>query len=501
MAPSVQIDGRTLLSAAVANDANFQQKFWSRKIKVDARNRNPFSLFMGAEKSGQPISEKTDLKAAGGDTVTFTTTADIGGRGRFGEQSLKDHVNEFEFGTYQLQVDKRQFAIGWQHLLKYLKMRGNDMSPEQLADTLSTRWWASMERDDIMHVLLRIAYFETSGRNIIRAQGKASQADLTLADTLSTYEIEQAQVRMQAQGATPMQVRKDQFTGASIPRYLVFTPAKGGYTLDDDPKWREVVSRGGAQGVQNPYFTGEMVPWRNMLVYSCEVIDDTSDGRRQNALEPIAYLGKPIADENELTITGGGSKNATGAKTNVALHDYFANFPGYFWNVRNVEVAPTDTKTYYAILYNMLDGKYEGISYNAGAINGNTIDGDGSGTVTREVASILGTTHARYSNVHNTATGDVLIIPCTINGVPFMRSLVLGADALNIGKGAFDAERIEMNDGFTPVGSPHDATDKARGIHGIRGYQSPRDTDGRANGFLVIEHAYDVPGVALVDMQ
>ena len=499
MAPSIQIDKRTLLSAAKANDANFQQQFWSHKIRLDARDRNPFSMFMGPEKSGKPICEKSDLNAGGGDLVTFTTTAPIRGRGTMGEASLKDKVNTFSFGTYQLKVGYRAFAVGWQHLLKYLKMNGDNMSPEQLADTLSADWYGCMERDDIIHVLLRIAYFETSGRNIIRAQGVASQADLTLDHTLSTFEIEQSQVRMQAQGATPMQVDTDPGTGAEIPQFLVFTPAKGAYTLDDDPKWREVVSRSGGQGMRNPYFTGNMVPWRNMLVYSNAIIDDTADGRRQNALEPIAYLGAAIADETSTVITGGGSSYNVD-KTEVELYDYFANFPGYFWSTYEGEVAPTDANTYYAILYNMYDGTYEGISYDADAIDGNRITDAGDGTVTREVATILPTTHDRYSNAHDTSEGDVLIIPCTINGVPLMRSLVLGADALHCAKGAFDARPIEMNDGFAPTGNSKDSTDKARGIDGIRGYQSYRDTSGRAPNFLVLEHTYEVPGVTLVDM-
>lgn len=499
MPPSIQLDQRTLLSEAIANDPNFATKYWSKTIKMDARNRNPFKMFIGSEKSGSPICEKTDLSAGGGDTVTFTTTASVKGQGVKGEEMLKDKTSKFRFGTYQLKVGARRFGISWNHLLKYLKMSGTNMTPEQLANTLCSDWWGAMETDDVIQVLLNTAYFETSGRNIMRVNNRASQDDLTLADTLSTAEIEMAQQKMQAQGGKPMSMKTDKFTGAQIPRYLVFTPSKGAYTLDDDAKWREIVGRAGDRGVQNPFFTGEMIPWRNMLVYSCDLVDDTADGRLQSALEPIAYLGKALPSAASTTITGGGAYNDDGTQTDVAIFDYFANFPGFYWSTFEGEVAPADAKTYYAILYNSYDGKYEGISYDAAANDGNTLNGAGAGTVTREVATILGTGNARYSNVHNTATGDVFIIPCTKNGVPLMRSLVLGADALHLAKGTHDAVPIEHGDDFKIVGT-QEWTEKSRGIFGIRGYKSPRDTRGRANGFLVIEHTYDVPGVDLVDM-
>lgn len=486
--PVIDLKEITLLSELVSSDANFAKKAWENKVKIDARNKNEFAPLIGYEGSGKPICEKQDLKKFAGDTVTFTRTAPVRGRGRMGEESLKDNTNTFKFGTFQVKVGMRRFAIAWNQLLSLLRLRGDDMSAEQLEQELSADWWGSMEMDDIQHVLLRTAFFESSGRNVIRAGNRAARSDLTLDDTLTTGLIELAQSKLLSLGGTPIHVEKDT-SGGEIPRYVFFTPWESANSLEEEQIWRDVLQNAGARGGQNDYFTGRMPLWKQMLVHRHNIIEDTADGRIGSPLQPLALLGAAIANNSATTITGGGSYNDDGAKTNVALNDYFAHFPGFAWTTYEGEVAPTDTNTYYAIIYNLTDHKYEGISYAASGNDGNRLT-----SVTREVASIIGTGHARFSAVH---PSESLIIPCTENGVPIGFSLGLASDALYLAKGSIDAERITHGDDFrNSEGRWHH---NAAGVQGIRGYVSPQDTKGRYPNFLVAEHAREIPGVSLVD--
>jgi len=486
---AIELANVTKLSEIAAGNSNFKKKIWSRKVQIDARTRNEFKALIGGEGSGKPICEKQDAKKMNGETVTFTTTRKMKGRGRFGEQSLLDHTNKFGFGTFQVTVGMRRFAISWNQLLKLLRLGSDNMTPEQLEQELSTEWWASTEEDDIQHVLLRTALLLSGGKNVIRANNRASQDDLTLSDTLTTGVIELAQSKMLSQGGQALMLGKDTHTNGEIPQYVVFTPWETANPLNDDPKWREVVTRADSRGGRNAYFTGGMPLWNNMLIHRHNVVIDTGDGRLGSPLQPEAFLGVAIADNAATTITGGGAYNTAGTNTDVAINDYFANFPGYFWNTYEGEVAPVDNNTYYAIIYNP-DGTYEGISYTAADIDGNTIT-----DVTREVATILPTGHARYSAAH---PSEARIIPCTKNGVPLGRALVMGSDALYLAKGAVDARRIR--DGRDFMDDDGDFYNKAAGIMGIRGYTSPKDTIGRYPNFCLIEMAREIPGVDLVDM-
>ncbi|MBC2594953.1 DUF4043 family protein [Ruficoccus amylovorans] len=479
---SIELDKVTLLSELKAKDPNFAKKIWSRKIKHDARNKNPFKPLMGQDGSGMPICEKTDLNKMGGETVTFTTTAELGGQGRKGEEELKTHTNIFDFGTYGVTVGERAWAVSYNKLLQFLRLRGDDMSVEQLANSVCANWWGQMETDDIQQMFLRIARL-VAPRNMKRVNNRTSQDDLTLADTLNTGGIEYMQQALITNGATPIYVEKEKY-GGEVPQYILFSTWQNAASLEDEQKFRDVMREAAARGDKNPYFTGRLPQWKNTVVLRDNVVISSSTGRLARPIQPIAHLGQALADESATTITGGGLRNSDASRTDPALFDYFANFPGFGWTFYEGESTPADANTYYAIIYNLTDGKYEGISYTAANNNGNRL-----ASVTREVATILPTDNARYSNAH---PSDSLIIPCTKNGVPLGWSIAMGAEALLLAKGAYDAEPIQHSDDYDRV--------KGRGIHGIRGYGSPKDTIGRFPNFQVLEHAVEIPGVSLVDM-
>lgn len=476
----------TLLSEAITADPNFERKFWSAKMARDARNRNPFKPLIGGEGSGMPICEKSE-KVEGGQTITFTSTAPLMGRGRMGEQSLKDHTNKLEFGTYSLTVGLRMNAITHHELLNYLRLRKDNVTAKQLANEMNSAWWGDMEATDIEHVLLRIARL-VSPRNLKRVNNRASRADLTLSDTLQPGGIEYLQSALIRGGARPIAEQSEMY-GGRIPEYLLYTTWDGANSLWDNQEFRDVVQNAGVRGDKNAYFSNMLPKWKDMCILRNNVVNGSQKGRLGTPCMPYALLGKAIPDASSVDITGGGSYNSDASLTDVALYDFFANFEGFGWSTYENESLPADNGTYHAILYNSYDGKYEGISYTAASNNGNKLASAG---VTREVATILPTTHARYSNVHNTATGEVYIIPCTVNGVPLGWSIGMGQEALLLGKGSFDARPIYQEDEYGHF--------KSYGIDGIRGYTSPQNTVNQYPNFQVLEHAVEIPGVELVDM-
>lgn len=480
------IDKITLLSELVASDPQIARQLWNSAVHQDARDKNEFSPYIGGEGSNKPICEKNDVEAGGAQKVTFTTTAPIRGRGVQGEAELKSKTSQLLFGTFSVTIDLIRWAVSDNQLLQLLRFN-KGLTPEQLEFKLSTEWWGRREMDDIQMKFTQTARLDSNANNTVRIGNHSSLDDLAASDTLSTGVLEFAKNHLISRGGKPMDMDTD-MAGSEVPQYLFFGPKIFTDPLRDEQKFRDAVVHAQKRGDGNPRFTGKMPLWDNIMIHRHNIIWDTADGRQGSPLAPIAFLGAPLADATPTTITGGGAYNSAGTKTDPVLNDYFAYFDGYYWKTWEAESAPTDNGTYYAIIYNAnTDQKYEGISYTASDNDGNKLT-----DVTREVATVIDTGDARYSNAHPTGAW---IIPCTKNGIPFARALMLGAEAQFLAKGAIDVERIRWSDDFkNDSGRAHV---NSVGVQGIRGYSCYQDTMNRFPNFLVLEGAIEYPGIEL----
>lgn len=474
---------------------SMRKELWSETVRIDARNMNVLKASIGGEGSKKPFIDKRDLTAGGAQKVTFTTTAPVRMKGTMGESELKSHTGTLEFGDFGVIVDLRRFAVSHNQLLMYLRFN-KGLTPKQLSRKLMTELWGRMEMDDLQITLRNKAWFASDQPNVFFIGGGSSVEDITMGDTFDTTTIEQAANQLEGQGAMALATEED-VAGYEVPQYQVFGPKLLLAPLENEQKFREALLHAKERGDSNPHWTGRMPMWKNNVIQRHAVIDDSANGRQGSPLQPRARLGVALASGAEATVTGGGAYNSTGDKTDLVLFDYFSYFPGYYWKTYTGETAPTDTATYYAIIYNVTGanrGKYEIVSYAAADNDGNLLE------TTREVDAddqkTKLTVAGRYSNVHPTGS---LIIPCNSQGVPIGYALHMGAEALFLARGAIDAERIQHKDDFeNDSGQAHL---HGIGIQGIRGYSPYEDTIGRYPNFLLVVGAIEYPGLDLVDLE
>lgn len=478
----------------IAADPQLQKQLWSESINLDARNDNPMKDFIGGEKSGKPIIEKKDLNAGQGQKVTFTTQAPVGGRGVMGAAELKSKTAKLVYGTFGVTVDMRRFAISEDQLVELLRFNQGE-SRESLLYSLCKQWWASMEADDLQIVLRDKALFAASQPNVFRIGGGADTNAIKLTHTFDTGTIEEGQNQLIGQGAMPLSVQTDD-AGSEVPEYMVFGARRFLNPLEDEQKFREAINYTQmGKGKDAFYMNGKYPMWKQNVIARHNIKFDSGNKKQGSPLLPIAFLGAALADGSSTTVTGGGKHNSAGSLTDVDLYDYFSYFGGYYWKTYSTETAPTDSNTYYALIYNVSGankGKYEVVSYSAANNNGNRL------TVTRELDTdgqkTKLTAQGLYSNVHPNGSW---IIPCNKWGVPIGRALHMGAEALFMAKGAVDAEEIFWKDDFqNRSGRAHI---NSSGIQGIRGYAPYEDSIDRYPNYVLVEGALDY-GLALKDI-
>jgi hypothetical protein len=383
----------------VSGNAELQRTLWSESISLDARDQNPLKDFIGAEKSGKPIIEKRDLAAGGSQKVIFTSMAPIGGQGVRGGSELKSKTAKPVYGTWGVTVDMRRFAISEDQLVELLRFNQGE-SRETLLYDLCKQWWGMMEADDIQITLRDKALFATDQPNVYRIGGGSSVDEITLEDTFDTGTIEESVNQLIGLGADPLGIDMDE-AGSEVPEYLTFGPRRFLQSLEDEQKFREAVLHAQNRGGENFHWTGKYPRWKESLIHRHNIKWDSGNKRQGSPLLPFAKLGVALANGGEATVTGGGSHNSDGSKTDTVLYDYFSTFGGYYWKTYSTETAPTDNNTYYAIIYNVSGanrGKYEIVSWAAADNNGNTlettreVDADGQKTALEAAG--------RYTNAH-----------------------------------------------------------------------------------------------------
>lgn len=463
-------------------DANPDMKavIWSSLVLHDARSRNVMKEFIGSESQRLPVCEKTDLSKGAAEDVVFTTMAPVRGQGVLGETQLKDKTHKLNYGTFRVTVDLLRHAVSFSQLMNHLRK----LSPHQASAKVMAEWYGRKEEDDIQITMRNKALYEHP-ENLIRVGGHANQADLEPSDTFNTSVIEEAKAKLIAQGGEEIAMDKAP-SGADNPQYIVFAPDQILRPLRSSQNYLLALRDADRRGDENRLFRGRYAMWENMVIYPHNVKHDTGDGRQGSPLQPLAYLGEELEDENATTVTGGGAKYAGGDS------DYMAYLGGFAWPLHSTESAPTGqaSKTFYAIIYNLTGddkGKYEGISWTGGNNDGNKLT-----SVTREVSSIIEDSDPKFTNEHPPGS---LIIPCTANGVPIGYALAMGAHALYYAKGSIPAEPIFHWDDFK--NSRGEAHLTGVGMQGIRGMAPYRDTIGRLPNYLLIETAYNIPGIEL----
>ena len=460
---------------------DMKARIWSSLVLHDSRSRNHLREFIGSEGSGKPIIEKTDLSKGGAEEVVFTTMAPVRGQGVLGETQLKDKTHKLRWGTFKVAVDLMRHAVSFSQLVDAMRK----LSPHQASAMVMREWYGRKEEDDCQTRLRNRALLEHP-ENLVRVGGHSSNADLLSEDTMNTSIIEEAKAKLIAQGAKELEMQKDA-SGADVPQYVIFAPDQILRPLRRSNHYQQALRDADNRGDRNRLFSGKYAMWEGVVVYPHNVKIDSADGRQGSPLQPKAFLGTALSGDSATQITGGGAAYAAG------ISDYFAYFPGFGWKITDNEQLPDDTKIHYAIIYNLTGddaGKYEGISYEASGNDGNRLT-----NVTRGVSSILPDTDDLHTYNHPSGS---LIIPCTENGQIYGYALAMGAEALFHARGKIPAEPIFHWDDFK--NSKGEAHLSGVGMQAIRGMNPYRDTIGRLPNFLLIEAAYNIPGVKVKEV-
>lgn len=467
----------------IANDPTFEREVWEDVVVEEHGKHDVFNQFTGAEGSGMPIVKKSEnptLTSGKARTVHFTNVGRIGGQGVLDENQLTGKEQKLRFQTYSLTMGLLRHSVGWTQVLSLFRLGMG--TPSSISAGLMAEWYGRKVADDKM-IALRDDALKSSSDNLYVVGGYDDWDNLQSADTINTGEIENSKGLLQGQGFKAISIETGQM-GAETPQALFFGADEGLRSLKSQTTYLAAVKEARERSAKNPQFSGQYVTWDGNIIFPHNVVESTADGRLGTPLRPMARLGTEITDEDPTVLTGRAPDGE------VSASDCFANFPGFPWKFYDDQTLPADARTYYAIIWNPTDKKYEGVSYTAAGFSA-----DGSTlTVTREVDSVIETNDPKYSNSH---PAGALIIPCTSNGVPVTFFLHMGQMALCQGTGVYELEQISRKDDYeNKSGRAHL---EAIGLQAVRGFSPYQDVRGRRPNYMLVAAALNLPQLNLND--
>lgn len=458
-------------------NSDLRSRLWSELVTRDAREKNVFAKFIGAEGSGKPIVEKRDLSAGGSDKVTFTTVAPIRGQGVRGEEILKNATDSLDFGTFSVEIDLVRHAVSWTQVLKLMRFTGKTI--DQLSAEVMSEWMSRTEQDQIQYALRQICVNQTKvgvGNNFIQGYGTGTGGELKYIDGLSTDIIQEAKQALIANGAEPMNTGGD--INQEIPGYLLFAPDACLRPLRSDPDYLEAITQADERDANNKLYSGSYAKWDNNVIANHNVIIDTARGRQGSPLLPTFYAFEDIANAQ----AGIGGNDG----------DYVANFRGAVVNIPGgggAALGDNDQNGPFFLLGIDTDGTVALYTYSAsdfssdlGTLNLSRVSGDGG----------LGTGNVKSGNAFS---AGALFVQANSLGTPIGYALSMGKDALYMAKGKIYGEQIFHYDDFANSGN--EAHLSAVGVQSVYGMSARHDTRGRVPGVQLIEVVRQVPGLTL----
>jgi hypothetical protein len=528
MSNTYNSDARVMtLADALGQDPDLVGKVWSRQLREGASQVDDFAAFEGGERDQKPFVVKSDLNAKAGDEIRFTVMSDVAGPGVRGETELTGNTSSVDFHTYTCKVDFWRDAFEPTKKQLQFMAAGGSVKSEALKNLRNK---LGRQRMYDMKMALKLL----GKGNTVRPNGKRSKDDLTAADTMSPGLLPVVKPQLQRLGGKPFMVSRNKH-GSPVYSYMAYIPDVAMVDIRNSSTYDSALRYAADRGGDNPIFNGRLLDWQGIGLFEHITIDPDWDDKLSDPLAPRAVLG---ANAGFGVDTAGTLKLRCASVVDGVSQNprsrYFEWFPGFkyewwegqaasagwsdFYNDATTGIAHS-SREYFAWIINP-DGSVGFVRYAGNANNGNeiTLNGilnpdntaDGSGIGSDELGEFIctgdgwglneaGTAYTRAEGgggASSNCSADfrwtsefdagAYIIPCNAKGAPEMYSLMLAQHAAvraYVGEDKFISQ--ERDYGFV----------NGFGYETIFGQAPCERTDRKTNGYLLIEHTGQHPGL------
>lgn len=487
-----------------AQNANLIGQAFDALLDVTKSNSNILAQLQGGMGSGKPFVIKEDLTKGRMDTVNFNVGAPLGTAGRRGTQVLVNFEETPIQNSWKVQIDTLRVAVGYNEITREVATTGKAWQ-EVFAEMVGLRT-GQIEQEDM---LIRMRTRATS-RNTLRPNNRTSIDQLHYDDTFDAATLNRAITSLDTNGAKPAKIATME-SGMPLNEYVCLGSAVALEPLWNDYTFTQALTFSEVRGEGNPWWTGKLPSWRGTTLKRWNIVNSDTPGAIGSTILPQSVLGNPITGTPTaaLTIYGGGRTQASLGNANIlyAPFELFYGCPKALGETITVfdTITPADTGTYYFVIIDPADGKWNLYSYSETSPNaafpltnsGNACPaGNNIVTTNNLAASASGTALTTLGNYTFNATVNKeafptgsLIIQVNANVTPVCEVFVFGADT---GAKAYGMSK----DKVITQKTDYDAQ-VGKGLQTTYGCDMRPDTLGVYRGWIRVQAAYYLQGYTL----
>lgn len=505
------------------NVPNIEEEIWSTtwyKGSMSNVMDCPLVEMSGEKDPGKAVIQTTDTEKVAGTVVHVSTYGGFAGPGT-GGATRAGLEQKFQVGSFDVQIGRWWFGYAYQVKSRDETMLGKTSGNliNSLVSEALMQQFAKKRNDDMLRLM--IAHADANARNnTFTASGPSTVATIKTAHYIDTPTISRLRNNMTSNGAIPMSMGPMDSGGSRPKNYVLLSPNTSLSRLFAESDYSRAIQNAADRGKNNPWFKGNIVEIDGVNVYRWDQTDHGNWGPVGSPLSPRMYLGRATtgitfagtatganaitsADPgNALTdygaqangasacmsLIGGGSDIAARANPFPLYTQDFSNAP---WTYHNqLTIAADESTARYVMVFHPTNGTWGVFKYTLN--NGTAL----KLTHNYKFASGIDITNQTTDWVFPIGS---LAVECNILGTPIGRSIGLGKEAIITGVGTINGSKASPQFARrTEVADSNHGLDVAIGGEAVWGCALIKRSDNVAPGFIVINHAVDVPGAPTV---
>jgi hypothetical protein len=495
MPVSVPFLNTNTTAAMFAANSDAKQVQWELRAILPHDYTCPFyDNFIGGQGADKAFTEIANLNLNGGTALKIPVYADIGTPGFVGSAQAMGNEAVIKSNFYTAQVGINRQVVGISSAAKEETVIGSQS--DRIASEVLYRWVQRRKSYDLMYALITTAEAQPSRLKTFPS-GVISREGLRSANIAGWDDFMNVGNQMRTNGAKPMSIGTHT-SSAKFRKYMFFGAHTGFAALRSSSKWTTHTDHAAAKSnTDNPAFSGQWLDLDGHGIYPWELEDHDADGPIGAPIVPRAALGAAItAGTATFNILGGG--NATsGALTAPLYFQWFSNAQ-YVACDGTTTVADTSTQRY-ALIQDGTTGLFGFFGFIVNDGNKLTVNkrlGPNNYGIRNQVVGNVTWNTGVWANLHTEALSEGSIIYETNSyGQPFNRIFGLGANALVCGHANIEskvgiAQRIVQTIDY--------GEQQGIGIRFRWGCAPVKNTNNQARNFIVLEAAYNPPGLPVI---
>ena len=260
---------------------------WAKNILRKTKNAGFFGRFIGAEGSGKPIIQKSELLNKPGDLIHIQVTDSLTGAGVEGDTATLEG-NEENLTTSAMSVS----PVLYRHAVR-VNRRAQKKSIVELRGEAEFRLaeWGEHKMDDkrfslyLANALPAPLAGETYAANVhsVGTTGAgASPDDIAAGEGLDVSELQKIKLKLVNQLAKPVMVD-------GFPTFFLVTHPNATYVLKQDTRYEAWVREAAERGRSNPLFRGSLAMVDGMVIFEHVYVPRAANATAVKVASGVAF--------------------------------------------------------------------------------------------------------------------------------------------------------------------------------------------------------------------